>query len=153
MPVSRQHEHKIHVHYGWPVYWGPEVPVVPPLPESEDSTPEGNSHLRSIKEVSGYHIEAADGAIGHVDDFIVGDEAWQLRYLVIDTKNWLPGRKVIIAPDWVKEISWPERRVKVDLSREEISEGPEFNFNEPVNRQYEKKLYDYYGRPQYWTQD
>lgn len=150
-PVSRQHEHEIHLHYAWPAYWGAEV-LGPPASATEQREPEGDSHLRSAKEVSGYHIEATDGKIGHVEDFIVDDDAWVVRYLVIDTKNWLPGRKVLVSPQWADSVSWTSRQVKVGLSREAIEKSPEYDPNAPVNREYEERLYDFYGRPQYWTE-
>ncbi|MBK9166200.1 MAG: PRC-barrel domain-containing protein [Bryobacterales bacterium] len=110
----------------------------------------GDPHLRSVREVSGYRIRAADGEIGRVADFIVDTDGWAIRYLVVDTRNWLPGRKVLVAPRWVQSIDWGDRLVHVRLHREDIKNSPEFDPNEPVNREYEARLYDYYGRPRYW---
>ena len=104
----------------------------------------------STKEVSGYHIHAFDGSIGHVDDFIVDDESWVIRFLVVDTKNWLPGRKVLIAPLWVDAIDWESRQVRVDMTMEAVKNAPEFDPEAPINREYEERLYDYHGRPKYW---
>jgi hypothetical protein len=98
----------------------------------------------------GYTVAGQDDACGTVKDFLVDDEYWVVRYLVLDTGNWLPGRKVILAPAWVKDVTWADRKVIVDLSQEQIKGSPEFNPDEPVNRQYEVRLYDYYGRPKYW---
>jgi hypothetical protein len=72
------------------------------------------------------------------------------RYVVIDTRNWLPGKSVLIAPHWIKEISWGESKMYVDLSREAIKNSPAYDPSTPVNRKYEERLYDYYGRPKYW---
>ncbi|MGQ9572218.1 MAG: PRC-barrel domain-containing protein [Dehalococcoidia bacterium] len=105
--------------------------------ESEDP------HLRSVKEVTGYHIQATDGEIGHVEDFILDDEDWVIRYMVVDTRNWLPGKKVLVAPGWVENIDWSESKVAVGLSREEIKDSPEYDPSAPVNREYEVRLYDY----------
>jgi hypothetical protein len=58
----------------------------------------GDPHLRSTKEVAGYRIGAADGEVGHVEDFVVDDEEWAIRYVGVDTSNWLPGKKVLISP-------------------------------------------------------
>jgi hypothetical protein len=107
-------------------------------------------HLRSAAEVRGYHIQGSDQAIGHVEDFIVDDGSWEIRYLVIDTNNWWFGKKVLVAPNWISRISWGERKVHVDLSRETIKNSPEWNASAAVNREYESRLYDYYGRPVYW---
>lgn len=154
-PVSMQHEIALHDYYGWPRYWGMHTPVFPAeamaeSPAARSDNEDGDPHLRSTKEVEGYHIDAADGEIGHVDDFVVDTEGWWLRYAVIKTRNWLPGRKVLVAPDWFESVHWVDRKVKCSLTREEIKNSPEFDPSAPVNREYEEKLHDYYGRPKYW---
>ena len=158
-PVSRQQEIAYLSHHGWPFYWvGPGLwgSVDDPgtlFDRSADGAAEqktSDPHLRSMREVIGYHIQATDSEIGHVEDFVVDDETWRIRYMVVDTRNWWPGRKVLVSPDWIDRLSWEERKVHVDLSRERIREGPEWDPRDPVNRQYEQRLYDYYGRPAYW---
>jgi len=99
--------------------------------------------------VTGYHIEATDGDIGHVEDFIIDDETWEIRYMVVDTRNWWPGKKVLIAPQWIDRVSWDDSKVYVNLSREAIKNAPEYRPN-AFNREYEEKLYDHYKRPKYW---
>ena len=79
------------------------------------------------------------------------DRSWEVRYLVIDTSNWWVGKKVLVAPHWASSISWEQRKVHVALSREAIKNSPEWNPASPVNREYETRLYDYYGRPAYWA--
>ena len=95
-PVSLQHQVKLHEYYSWPAYWIPEpqhMPAAPPrVPVAESEPEEGDSHLRSCHEVMGYGIHALDNGIGHVEDFVLDDEAWVMRYIVVDTRNWLPGR-------------------------------------------------------------
>jgi len=143
LPVSRQKEIELAQYYSWGAYWASA--------ESEPQEAEGDPNLRSTRAVSGYYIHAFDGEIGHVDDFIVDDEDWQIRYLVIDTRNWLPGRHVLIPPTWAESIDWKSRSVQVGLSRETIRNSPEYDPSAPINRQYEEVFYDYYGRPRYWT--
>ena len=106
--------------------------------------------LRSVKEVEGYMLRARDGDIGRCKDFLFDDEIWVIRYMVADTGKWLPSRKVLISPDWIVSIQWLEREVAVDLNVEEIKESPEYDPSAPVNREYEARLYDFYGRPKYW---
>ena len=65
------------------------------------------------KPASTYEIQASDGELGHVDDYIFDDETWTIRYLVVDTKNWLPGRKVLVAPLWIENINWAEAKVHI----------------------------------------
>src|SRR5690606_17598712 len=137
-PVSRQQEESLHGYYGWPGYWVmPAADAIPPydgdrggdletgtraeLEERVEREAErGDSHLRSAQEVSGYYIGARDGEIGHVDDFLIDEKGWSIRYLVVDTRNWLPGKRVIISPDWVLRVDWSERRVNLDLTQEQI---------------------------------
>jgi hypothetical protein len=107
--------------------------------------------LRSAKELRRYHIDGKDGAIGHVHDFIVDDHSWEVRYLVIDTSNWWSGKKVLVAPNWVNWVSWEDRKVHIDLSRQTIKDSPEWNPTDAINREYETRIYDYYGRPAYWS--
>lgn len=155
--ISREQEEELARYYGWPSYWGEYTGMVNSaaygaVRDSRRSAGVAReSHLRSVGEVTGYHIQAEDGEIGHVEDFIADTDLWVIRYLAVATRNWLPGRKVLLAPNWIREVSWHERKVFVDLTREVIRESPEYDPGEAVNRQYETGLYDYYGRKKYWT--
>jgi hypothetical protein len=164
-PVSREYENKWFEYHGWAPYWyaggitsGIWGAASTPrgLAETDrrttvvESTEAASHNLRSTGEVTGYHIQAVDGEIGHVEDFIMGDETWAIRYVVIDTRNWLRGKKVLIAPTWVGSISWADRKMHVEMTRAQIKEAPEFDAAEPINRVYEDRLHDYYGRPKYW---
>jgi hypothetical protein len=161
-PVSRQHEALFLDYYSYPYYWdGPFLWGPMPYPrfsdadrkrdeEAREKREEANDlHLRSADKVTGYHIEATNGDIGHVQDFIVDGETWEIRYMVVDTQNLWPGKKVLVAPQWVGRVSWSDSKVYVDLSREAIKNGPEYH-PEALNREYEEALYDYYKRPRYW---
>ena len=163
-PVSRQHEQDYYRYYGYPYYWGYTgiwgMGAFPGLlgagrwneaPVERSQAGSGDVHLRSAREVRGYHVQGSDDAIGRVDDFIVDDETWEVRYLVIDTSPWWFGKKVLIAPHWATRISWSESKVHVDLSKQKIKSSPEWDANAAVNREYETRLYDYYGRPAYWA--
>jgi hypothetical protein len=112
-----------------------------------------DSHLRSTEAVTGYNIEAADGEIGHVDGFVVDDEAWAIRYIEVATRNWWPGKKVLVSPAWIERVSWPESKVHVGLSREAIKNAPEYVESTPITREYENGLYFHYGRPPYWLHE
>jgi len=155
-PVSRRHQKNLHSYYGWPMYWvmspahGVIMPAAPPdVAEGADGN-EGDAHLRSTREVVGYSLRATDGDVGRVNDFIVDDDEWVVRYLVVDTGNWLPGRKVLISPSWVASVEWKDKDVHVDVTREQIEKSPEYDAKSAVNRQYEERLYDFLGRPKYW---
>lgn len=153
LPVSRQKEIELVSYYNWPMYWTPLPPVAAADGEvavEEVATEEWDPHLRSTKEVLGYSINCIGDSMGHVEDMIVDLDTWVIRYLVIDTSNWLPGKKVIVGFDWLTDIRWEDNSVFVDLTRKQIETAPPFDPKIPVNREYEITLYDFYGRPTYW---
>ena len=164
-PVSRQHERDYYGYYGMPYYWGSSwfwgTGAYPGLlaecewheSQTELSDQSSDCHLRSANEIRGYHIQGTDEAIGHVEDFIVDDETWAVRYLVIDTSNWWLGKRVLIAPHWATTVSWEQKNVCVELSRERIKNSPEWSARTAMNRDYETRLYKHYGRPAYWIDD
>jgi hypothetical protein len=158
-PVSRQHEGDFSRYYGFPYYWRSSglwgMASYPTalaenvqIGESTEPPEEGGDvHLRSARDVRGYEIQGTDEAIGHVEDFIVDDESWQVRYLVVDTSNWWFGKKVLVAPDWATRISWEEGKVFVDMTREAIRTSPEWDPAAAIDPAYEVRLHDHYGRP------
>ena len=152
-PVSRQMETDLHSYYGADPYWGavynpvgimamPGVVGVPPLapPERPEGLVEefphgeGDPHLRSVEAVTGYHIHAQDGEIGHVDDFVIDDAGWRIPLLIVDTKNWWPGKKVLIPTSTVRDIVWDEKLVYLTLSRGQIKDGPVYDPSRPITR-------------------
>ncbi len=167
-PVSRQHEAEYLGYYGFPDYWGgpnlwgpafyPAGLAIPTTFSTEATADRvrkqsTDSHLRSTEAVTGYGIEASDGEIGHVDGFIVDDEAWAIRYIEVATRNWWPGKKVLISPAWIERVSWTESKVYAGLTREAIRNGPEYVESVPITREYENRLYFHYGRAPYWLHE
>jgi sporulation protein YlmC with PRC-barrel domain len=161
-PVSRQFEEAYYGYYGWPMYWdGPYMwGVYPDIIRDSEKWREymqvektWNSHLRSTNEVKSYNIQASDGEIGHVEDFIIDDEKWAIRYLVINTHNWWPGKKVLVSPHWIERVSWSESKVFVNLSRESIKNSPEYTGASLLTRDYETSLYRHYKRQGYWVDE
>lgn len=157
-PVERQHEADLYSYYGWAPYWGIDAfgmaPLPPMVPPPGDPIPEaerGDPHLRSGHEVKGYAIHASDDTIGSVDDLLVDEAGWVVRYVVVDTGNWLPGRKVLISPRWVQAISWEDREVRVNLTRAQIEGSPEYDPDAPLGREYEDALHRHYGSTGYWA--
>lgn len=159
-PISRQQERSYYSYYGWPVYWGGTGIWGPhPYPsgiaaetirsgavaEQQAKTQEEDSHLRSAREVEGYHLQADDGAIGHVDDFLLDEQSWSVAFLVIDTKNWLPGKHVLIPPRAIGRVSWPDRSVTVGLTRDQVRNAPEYDRSGRVPPGYFDDINSYYG--------
>ena len=165
-PVSRQLETDIYGHYEWTPYWyggygyalaGPvpaAAPAAPPVAgerRAPTHEPEGDPSLRSAKEVTGYYVEATDGSIGHVEDFLIDEGEWAVRYLMIDTRNWWPGRMVLISPHWLRDIAWSDRKVFVEVTRDKVQAAPEFDPSTTLDREYEQRLYTHYGHQPYWA--
>jgi len=161
-PVSRQFEDDYYGYYDYPTYWGGENMwgASPYLvrdrekrgrPVRNEKT--WNRHLRSTREVIGYNIQAEDGEIGHVTDFVIDDETWAIRYLIVDTNNWWPGRKVLVSSLWIERVSWGEKKVFVDLSRETIKHAPEYTDESLLTRDYEAGLHHHYQRHGYWAEE
>lgn len=111
----------------------------------------GDVHLRSAREVAGYHIQGSDDAVGHVEDFLFEDSSWAIRYIAVDTRNWLPGRHVLLSPQWIREVSWPERLVVAQLTRAQIEGSPEYDPKRVPTRSEELNLHRHYRRPEYWS--
>ncbi len=150
LPISRHAESEFHGYYGLSPYWmnDPmfgELPEIVPAAEAEPPREPDQPHLRSSSAVTGYHIHAQDGEIGHVEDFILDDGDWGIRYLEVNTRNWLPGRHVLVAPIWIHSIDWREEEVIVNLQREAIETAPEYDANEVISNDYQVALYKHYG--------
>ena len=155
-PISRQFETDYSGYYGIPHYWaGAELwgmwstpmDVQPPAASQPPSAQlPGGRHLRSVREVTGYHILASDGEIGHVDDYLVDDDSWRIRYLMIDTSNWLGGRTVLLAPEWASRVDWIDQKVHVDVTRAEVEQSPEYDPAADIDGKYEQRLAESFHR-------
>jgi hypothetical protein len=167
-PVSRQHEAAYIGYYGYPSYWGgpcmwgagvypSDLPF--PTPPAAGWTADqirqesADSHLRSFEAVTGYNVDATDGEIGHLNGFVVDDRAWAIRYIEVATRNWWPGKKVLVSPAWIERVSWTDSMVYAGLSREAIQNAPEYIESEAITREYENRLYFHYGLPPYWVRE
>lgn len=175
-PLSRQMERDHASYYGYGAYWmGPYLWGAGALPaaglpdpdmvpsestarwEAEQAEREqaaqndDDVHLKSSDTVNGYAITGTDGDIGHVQDILFDDESWAIRYLIVDTRNWLPGgKKTVISIQWIESISWLESSVQVRLTRDQIKNSPEYDEHARIERDYEDRLHQHYGRPGYW---
>jgi uncharacterized protein YrrD len=166
-PVSRQFEESYYGYYGYPTYWGGPYswgayPYFIHNRERRDRepwreiTPAGKGwdhHLRSTHAVTGYYIHATDGEIGHVEDFIIDDETWAIRYVIVNTSNWWAGKKILVSPLWIKDVSWDDKTVFVNLSREAIKQSPEYTEECLLTRDYEIGLHAHYNRKGYWVDE
>jgi len=178
-PVSRQHEMDYLGYYGYPFYWGgtslwggyasPNLMMTsvgygaPPglygraptegareaaeAQRHQDDDP----HLRSCQEVIKYHIQASDGEIGHVQSLLIEEDTWAIRYLIVNTSNWWLGHEVLIAPQWIHNVSWPNQTISVNLTRQAVQGSPPYDSAAQLDREQETGIYEHYGRAGYWT--
>lgn len=174
-PISRRLEIAYARYYGYPYYWGGSgmwgtamypypahghVPVPPanrtrpdPFVESEqpvldalDTLNPEDVHLRSWSATKGYTIDATDGDIGHVDDLLIADDTWAVRYVIVATSNWWFGNKVLLSPRWIDAISWADAKATVDLTRAAIRNAPKYDPDALPDTAHDEALHAHYGR-------
>lgn len=146
-PPSRHDGVEHHRNYRYPPFWeagAMDEPLLTPPPEPSDGSV--NPGLGDSDEVIGYHLQARDGELGHVHDLVLDDRDWAIRYFVVDTRNWWPGKKVLIAPAWVDRMSWMDRAIFVGLHRERIQTAPPYHPDQIISHEDEVRLYTHYGK-------
>jgi uncharacterized protein YrrD len=180
-PVSRQHEIRYLGYYGYPYYWegaglwgdglDPSMmmtgfggfPSRPHPIRSEEEMAyaraeaarhqDDDPHLRSCKAVMGYHVQATDGDIGHVEDLLVDEETWAVRYIIVNTSNWWLDHQVLIAPQWIQGVSWSDSTVAVNLIRQAVKDAPPYDSEILLERNQEMSIHEHYGSPGYWASE
>jgi len=176
-PISRQNEEQYFDYFGYPFYWGGvsiwgdghfpdvmepyyagyevdhggrlrQIEAYSRIEQTRRSS--DDPHLRSCKNVDGYRLEASDGEIGHITDFLIDEQSWAIRYIVIETSHWWSGHKVLIAPEWITGIHWPGKTVSVKLNQESVRNSPEYDSKKEWSRELDISLYQHYDRQGYW---
>ncbi len=170
-PVTMQIQNHLHSYYGTDPLWGGQgfygaglngfalaggvgmaafgAERVPEPDRVQLGSEDGDQHLRSMLAVTGYHIHATDGAIGHVENFMLDDATWTIRYLIVDTRNWWPGAHVLISPFAVQSIEWIDREIQLNVTQEQVKGSPPWNPSEVAEQVYERQLHRYYNWPGY----
>ena len=110
-----------------------------------------DTHLRDCKTVMAYRVEATDGEIGHVEGFLVDDETWAIRYIIVNTSNWWMGHKVLIAPQWIDDVNWDDATVAVNVTQQAVKDAPPYDSATRLDRESEVSLYKHHGRPGHWV--
>jgi hypothetical protein len=157
-------------YYGWAPNWGPDfygagigglgmaggfgMPFLGGQRPIETDTiqrgsDDGDPHLRSMASVLSYHIHATDGSIGHVENFLVDDATWTIRYMVVDTRNWWFGAHVVIAPYAVRSIDWNNSEIRLNVTRAQVKTSPPWDPANLVETMDERGLHEHYGWPDY----
>jgi hypothetical protein len=163
-PVSRQMETNLYDYYGWSPYWGMglsmggyglsgssmvDLSYIESVQRAERTadTPrkEDDPNLRSIEAVTGYHVHASDGEVGHVEDFLLDDADWSIHFIIVDTKNWWPGKMVLISPQLARAIKFSDRLVNLIADRQKVMGSPAYDASKTIDAAYEKHFHDHYN--------
>jgi len=165
LPVSQHIEAHVYNYYDQNPFWrsgfspmgvppegttifAPRTAMIddPRYDNSTDALPDdGDSSLRSVTEIIGYHMEATDGPIGHIEDFILDDNGWQIKYITLDTKNWLPGQRVVISPHSIRDIDWINRSIYLTIDRAKIKSSPPYDPNMTEDGPFNDQFQKYFG--------
>jgi hypothetical protein len=172
-PVSRQHELQYLRHFDYPYYWlgdgfwgsaafpgamltglgysgsGAEYLVA----QAEAGRADPESHLRSSKALLRYHIDATDGGMGQLKGLLFEERSWAIRYLIADTSNWWLGHQVLLAPQWIENISWPDATIRVTVTRQAVQDAPLYDAAVPLSREHESALFAQHRRVGYWAEE
>ncbi len=162
-PVSRQHEERMYGYYNMSPYWGSGFYMggyggwSAGLSEahyadarrrqdavSAERHRDDDLHLRSIDAVTDYNLHATDGFIGHVEGFLIDDSDWTIRFLIVDTKNWWPGKHVLISPRSAQNILWSESLINLDIDRQTIMDSPKYDPSAPLDATLAAQMVRYY---------
>ena len=150
-PVSRQHEMRHLDYYGYPYYWGdgglwdggitPSIGAAMAYAQAEAARHrDDDPHLRSCHAVMGHRVQASDGDIGHVQEFLVDEETWAIQYMIVNTSTWLRGHQVLIASQWIERVSWRDSTVSVNLTRQQVQYAPPYGSPAQPSRKRKREL-------------
>ena len=166
-PVTRQMEQRLYDYYGWDPFWGgssfgadaivlrpsgqPHPAEVAEGVAAGPEVPPGDPHLGSVADVKGYAVHAIDGDLGHVESVLGDDVKWDVRYFVITTRNWLPEKLVELATSAVTGVDWVERRVNVNVTRDQVRSAPAFDPVAMTDEVTQEQLHRHFGWPGFAT--
>lgn len=133
---------------------GLALATAPSVHASSATALEQPDHGRLVdsSDLIGAHIDAVDGSLGHVDDLIVEDDNWHVRYVVVDTRNWWLGKHVLLAPEWIDRFDAATRTVHVNVNRDAIKDAPEYDAGYLLTRDDEAAVFRHYQRRPYWSE-
>ena len=165
-PVSAQMERRLYDYYGWDPLWSDgyrggrerdrgalfgaalfRLRFCAQARRRRLRSACGDPHLRSVAEVTGYHIHAADGEIGHLKNFLIHSASWGVAYMIVDTRNWWPGKRVLMSPHAVKKIDWSEHQIHLNVTRDKVKASPPWDPLALMNQAAMKRLDAHYGWP------
>ena len=163
-PVNRDMEALLYDYYGSDPYWGASHFGAPVMPNAEQEIVagavrheadaqappvDGADHSHSVADFKGYYVHATDGDIGHVENVLADDTNWEIRYLVIATRNWCPGKIVQLSPYAVKNIDWFGQHINMNVTRDQVRSAPAWDPLALADEAREEELHRHFGWPGY----
>jgi len=163
-PVGKDMEALLYDYYGWDPYWGATHFGAELMPNAEerivdeaarrdsgDVIPpvDGADHLHSVASFKDYYVHAVDGDIGHVENLLADDANWEIRYLVIATRNWWPGKIVQLSPYAVKDIDWFGQHINMNVTRDQVRSAPAWDPLAMMDKASEEEFHRHFGWPGY----
>ena len=151
-PVSRKYEKDFSLYYRINPYWigsgawgsantaremaQQEVQIL------ESDLEEDESHVHQAKHVTRYELAVTDGSFGKIDDLLIDESSFKIKYFVADMRKWLPGgKKVLISPQWIEEIEWAAARIRINVTRDQLESAPEYRTELDLTDERESELW------------
>lgn len=139
---DRKYEEKLHNYFSWTYYWAKQ---------SEVSQYETSYKLQRIRAINGYQVFSLNGEIGHLDDFLLDDLDWKIRYFIINTGNWFFEKKILLSPTWIRKIDDLNSTILISVDQEKIRTAPAYDSSLFLTREYESLLFTHYDKEPYWN--
>jgi uncharacterized protein YrrD len=111
----------------------------------------GEDMLCDLKALIGSPVAATDGEIGSVRSFFFDDQSWKIGYVVVDVGNWLKRRDVVLPIAVLEKPDWASKTCRAHLTKDQVHNSPDVDTEEPVSRQQEIAMRDYFGPLASWV--
>lgn len=113
----------------------------------ESDLEEDESHVHEAKQVTKYELAVTDGSFGKIDDLLIDESSFKIKYFIADTRKWLPGgKKVLISPQWIEGIEWVAARIKINVTRDQIESAPEYRSEIDLTDEQESQLWQHFQK-------
>ncbi|MCA0970737.1 PRC-barrel domain-containing protein [Halobacillus litoralis] len=146
-PVSREQEARMNLFFGWGNYWGepgiwgpgfyPSEVVQQEMIEMTEEQSE-ESHVRKTSEIEGYHVRAKDGVTGKVESFLIDDETWKIRYVIVKMED--ADKKVLLPSEQIVNVSWAEQTIQTAAIKEAFNQAPAYHPDVSLTPDYEEQI-------------
>lgn len=106
--------------------------------------------MKNLSDVESYKVVASDGDVGSVVGFLLDDERWTVRYLVVETGGFVGGRRLLVSPIGFRKRPNPHGRFHLGMTIDKVQKSPSIDLTQPISRKQEREFNDYNRYPPYW---